>query len=69
MQQITKRFMNWASILEDQTRAQVQRTSEMPFIYPHVALMPMPISARVAPSCRPSVRSCRKPSGWTSAAG
>ncbi|MGI8417196.1 MAG: RtcB family protein [Nakamurella sp.] len=40
MQQITKRFMNWASILEDQTRAQVQRTSQMPFIYPHVALMP-----------------------------
>ena len=40
MQQITKRFMNWASILEDNTRAQVQMTSEMPFIFPHVALMP-----------------------------
>ncbi len=40
MEQITKRFMNWASILEDSTRAQVQMTSEMPFIYPHVALMP-----------------------------
>jgi tRNA-splicing ligase RtcB len=40
MEQITKRFMNWASILEDNTRAQVQMTSEMPFIYPHIALMP-----------------------------
>jgi len=40
MEQITKRFMNWASILEDNTREQVQMTSEMPFIHPHVALMP-----------------------------
>jgi len=40
MEQVTKRFMNWASILEDNTRAQVQMTSEMPFIFPHVALMP-----------------------------
>lgn len=40
MQQITKRFMNWASILEDNTRAQAQTASEMPFIHPHLALMP-----------------------------
>ena len=40
MEQVTKRFMNWASILEDNTRAQVQMTSEMPFIFPHIALMP-----------------------------
>jgi tRNA-splicing ligase RtcB (3'-phosphate/5'-hydroxy nucleic acid ligase) len=40
MRQVTPRFMNWASILEDATREQVQRTSEMPFIFPHVALMP-----------------------------
>jgi len=40
VEQVTKRFMNWASILEDNTRAQVQMTSEMPFIFPHVALMP-----------------------------
>lgn len=40
MEQITKQFMNWASILEDSTRAQVQMTSEMPFIFPHIALMP-----------------------------
>ena len=40
MEQISKKFMNWASILEDNTKAQVQMTSEMPFIYPHIALMP-----------------------------
>ena len=40
MEQVTNRFMNWASILEDQAREQVQMTSEMPFIYPHIALMP-----------------------------
>lgn len=40
MEEITKRFLNWASILEESTRAQVQMTSEMPFIFPHVALMP-----------------------------
>ena len=40
MQQISKRFMNWASILEDSTREQVRMTSEMPFIHPHIALMP-----------------------------
>ena len=40
MEQISKRFMNWASILEDNTREQVEMTSKMPFIYPHVALMP-----------------------------
>jgi tRNA-splicing ligase RtcB len=40
MQQITKRFMNWASILEPSTRAQAETTSRMPFIFPHLALMP-----------------------------
>lgn len=32
--------MNWASILEDNTREQAVMTSEMPFVYPHLALMP-----------------------------
>jgi tRNA-splicing ligase RtcB len=32
--------MNYASILEDTTREQAITTSEMPFIYPHLALMP-----------------------------
>src|SRR5437763_12817240 len=40
MEQISKRLMNWASILEDKTRAQAEATAEMPFIHPHMALMP-----------------------------
>src|SRR5580765_1444876 len=40
MEQISKRLMNWASILEDNTREQAERTASMPFIWPHVALMP-----------------------------
>src|SRR6185437_13733410 len=40
MEQISKRLMNWASLLEDQTREQAVRTSQMPFIHPHLALMP-----------------------------
>jgi tRNA-splicing ligase RtcB len=40
MEQLTKRLMSWASILEDQTRQQAERTATLPFIFPHVALMP-----------------------------
>jgi tRNA-splicing ligase RtcB (3'-phosphate/5'-hydroxy nucleic acid ligase) len=40
MEQISKRLLNWASILEDQTRQQAIRTASMPFIFPHLALMP-----------------------------
>ena len=40
MEQISKRLMNWASILEGQTREQAVMTSGMPFIHPHLALMP-----------------------------
>jgi len=40
MEQITKRLMNWASILEPDTRDQAERLSRMPFVHPHVALMP-----------------------------
>lgn len=40
MEQISKRLMNWASILEDHTREQAVMTSTMPFIHPHLALMP-----------------------------
>jgi tRNA-splicing ligase RtcB (3'-phosphate/5'-hydroxy nucleic acid ligase) len=40
MEQISKRLMNWASILEPATRDQAVATSTMPFIHPHVALMP-----------------------------
>jgi tRNA-splicing ligase RtcB (3'-phosphate/5'-hydroxy nucleic acid ligase) len=40
MEQLGKRLMNWASVLEDKTRGQAERTAQMPFIFPHVALMP-----------------------------
>lgn len=40
MQYLSERLISWASILEDNTREQALATASMPFIYPHVALMP-----------------------------
>lgn len=40
MEQIGKRLFNWASVLEPATREQAERTALMPFIWPHMALMP-----------------------------
>ena len=40
MQTINGRLLSWASILEDSTREQALLTARMPFIHPHVALMP-----------------------------
>jgi tRNA-splicing ligase RtcB (3'-phosphate/5'-hydroxy nucleic acid ligase) len=40
VQEIGKRLLSWASILDDQTRQQALRAATLPFIYPHVALMP-----------------------------
>src|SRR3954451_22607070 len=40
MEKINGRLLNWASILEDATREQAERTAAMPFIHPHLALMP-----------------------------
>jgi tRNA-splicing ligase RtcB (3'-phosphate/5'-hydroxy nucleic acid ligase) len=40
MQKITERLLSWASILDEKTEAQAVTTSEMPFVSPHVALMP-----------------------------
>jgi len=40
MKQITPRLMNWASVLEPSTREQAERTSQLPFVFPHLALMP-----------------------------
>src|SRR5947207_8499026 len=40
MEHLAKKLINWASILEPQTRDQAQRTASMPFIWPHLALMP-----------------------------
>ncbi|PJI85519.1 RtcB family protein [Luteimicrobium subarcticum] len=39
-QHLTKHLVSWASILEPVTREQAERTATMPFVYPHVALMP-----------------------------
>ncbi len=39
-EKINERLLNWASILADTTRDQAVRTSTMPFIHPHLALMP-----------------------------
>jgi tRNA-splicing ligase RtcB (3'-phosphate/5'-hydroxy nucleic acid ligase) len=40
MEHISKRLISWASILEPAARAQAVRTASMPFVYPHLALMP-----------------------------
>src|SRR3954470_16346136 len=40
MQEISKRLLNWASIIAPTTQPQAEVTSTMPFIYPHLALMP-----------------------------
>ncbi|SFT95201.1 tRNA-splicing ligase RtcB [Geodermatophilus amargosae] len=40
MEKISERLLSWASILEDSTREQAERTASLPFIHPHVALMP-----------------------------
>lgn len=38
--QVDKKLYNWASILDEQTREQAKLTASMPFIHPHLALMP-----------------------------
>lgn len=40
MEKIGNRLFNWASILEPNTREQAERAASMPFIWPHLALMP-----------------------------
>jgi tRNA-splicing ligase RtcB len=40
MEKLSNRLLNWASILDPQTREQAITTASMPFIYPHLALMP-----------------------------
>lgn len=37
---LAPRLINFASILEDATKEQAVKTASMPFIYPHLALMP-----------------------------
>jgi len=38
--QLGKRLISWASVLDAESRAQAERTASMPFVFPHVALMP-----------------------------
>ncbi|HWC20980.1 MAG TPA: RtcB family protein [Flexivirga sp.] len=40
MQKINDRLFNWASLLENNPREQAELTATMPFIHPHLALMP-----------------------------
>ncbi|MBW8767960.1 MAG: RtcB family protein, partial [Geodermatophilales bacterium] len=40
MERLSDRLVNWASILDDETLRQAERTASLPFVHPHVALMP-----------------------------
>lgn len=40
MEHLSRTLINWASILEPSTRDQAIATASMPFVYPHLALMP-----------------------------
>jgi tRNA-splicing ligase RtcB len=40
MEKLSTRLLSWASLLDEQTVAQAHTSSRMPFIYPHLALMP-----------------------------
>ena len=40
MQKLTERLVSWASLIDDKTVEQARTSSRMPFIYPHLALMP-----------------------------
>lgn len=40
MKKITPRLFSWASIIDEKTEAQARTTATMPFIFPHLALMP-----------------------------
>lgn len=39
-EQLAEKLISWASVLEDATREQAVTTSRLPFIHPHLALMP-----------------------------
>lgn len=40
MRKINDRLISWASILEEETLRQAEKASQLPFIHPHIALMP-----------------------------
>src|SRR5688572_18264615 len=37
---ISKRLISWASLLDPNALAQAERAASMPFVFPHLALMP-----------------------------
>jgi tRNA-splicing ligase RtcB len=40
MERINERLMNWASMIEAGTLEQAEKASRLPFVFPHIALMP-----------------------------
>ncbi|MDK3258632.1 RtcB family protein [Blastococcus capsensis] len=40
MERLSDKLLNWASILDDETRKQAERTASLDIVDPHVALMP-----------------------------
>src|ERR671927_1466302 len=40
MERLSEKLLNWASVLDEQTRMQAERAASLPFVRPHVALMP-----------------------------
>ena len=40
MEKLSKRLVSWASLIDEKTVEQARTSSTMPFIYPHLALMP-----------------------------
>ncbi|MDN3310356.1 RtcB family protein [Microbacterium oryzae] len=40
MERLSDRLLSWASLIDEQTIAQARTSSQMPFIHPHLALMP-----------------------------
>ncbi len=72
MKTITARLKSWASILDEKAEAQARTTATMPFVFPHVALMPdahLGLGATVG-SVIPTLKAviCRRRSALTSAA-
>lgn len=53
MERLSDKLFSWASLLEEQTRQQALRTAQMPFVHPHVALMPDAHLDVIWTSCRP----------------
>jgi tRNA-splicing ligase RtcB len=40
MEKISRKLWNWASVLDPATQEQAERAATMPFVFPHIALMP-----------------------------